>query len=88
MTSSKSVRNAILTLLILAIGIYGVIYVFQHFLSQYDNIGISTELVGSVREIGMLMIYGIGALVVLLIIVWISKKVDERKEQSLRVNLL
>jgi hypothetical protein len=78
MTSSKSVRNAILTLIILAIGIYGVMYVFQNLLSQYSISGF-TDMIGSVREIGMLMIYGIGALIFILLILWISKKYDERK---------
>ena len=78
--SSKSVRNVIIALIILAIGIKLIMVLFNGYLS---NLGVSVsgigDLVGAVDKYGTWAIYGIIIIIIVAIPVYLSKRSDEKK---------
>ena len=82
MSSSKDVRNWIISLIILAVGIKAVMIFMQNYLSALSIVNLPEDIVGSVNSLGTLMIYGLAGLTFLLIIYYFSKRSDEKKEKG------
>ncbi|GEM_PF-5510513 len=73
--TAKSVRNWIITLIILAIGVKALIYATAHFV----DIAAAGELGKSLNDMGSLLIYGFIILAIILIPFYMSARSDERK---------
>jgi len=75
---SKSARNLIIALAILAIGIKLVMIVFNNYLSRLVIGNMFPDMVGSVENLGTLMIYGIIVLIVLSVPFYLSARSKEK----------
>jgi len=74
---SRDVRNLILTLAILALGIKIITYISGRFITQAGTAGFS-GLVGAFTGLGDLMVYGLAAIALLLIPFYFSKRSSEK----------
>ncbi|MEM7819890.1 MAG: hypothetical protein QXD48_03620 [Candidatus Aenigmatarchaeota archaeon] len=76
---SKNIRNLILTLIIVIIGIKIIIFIFQNHLSRFEVVNIATDIINFVFKIGELIIYGLIFLIIILIPIYFSKRSDEKE---------
>ncbi len=79
--SSKSVKNLILTLIILIIGVNLISYVSKTSMANYPLAGIES-ITGAVSGMANLLTIGIGILIIILIPVWLSSRSKEKKETN------
>lgn len=68
---SKDIRNLILTLIILAVGIKLILLISAHYIAQA---GAFSELATAFQGLGDLTIYGLAAIVLLLLPYYFSKR--------------
>ncbi len=94
MVASKDIRNAVVGLIILAIGIYFIINISAAYISPYLNKpgvagkgGISGGLVSSISGIGSTIIMGAGGLAVIMIPLYILKRRSEKNDEKRKVEL-
>jgi len=78
---SKSIRNLIIALVVLLIGIRAVIFIFNSYLSQFTVAGSLTGIVGAVEGMSTLLTYGILALIVIAIPFYLSKRSKEKESK-------
>jgi len=82
----SALRNTIITLIILGVGIFLIQRLGEGFLKSP---GLPTEvnafgdLIASAHNLADIIIIGIGALVVLLVIIWIVRKIQTRRASRL-----
>lgn len=80
MPTSKDIRNLIITLVILAAGIWIMLRIAGGFIgtipSGFGGIGSSLESIGTILTLG------IAVLIVILIILYFAKRSDEKKQQA------
>jgi hypothetical protein len=82
--AAKDVRNLILTLVILALGIKAIAFVSQTYTATAASAAAAsgldvTSLVSAVSSLSNLIIIGLAVLVIILIPVWLSKRSGEKK---------
>jgi len=77
--SSKSIRNGIITLIILALGVKLIFYVLEKFIdiSQAGDIG------KSLTGMGDLFVYGVAALAIILVPFYLSARSSEKKNAGM-----
>lgn len=76
---SKSVRNLIIALVILLIGIRMIVFVFNNYMSRFAVAGSLTEIVAAVEGMGTLLTYGIIVLIIIAIPFYLSKRSGEKE---------
>lgn len=79
MASSKDIRNLIITLIILAAGIWILIRIARAYIGAIPSA--FSEIGNSLEGMGTLITLGIAFLVVILVIVYFAKRSDEKKKQ-------
>jgi hypothetical protein len=83
--AAKDVRNLIVTLIILVVGIKAIVLVSQTYTrtaaSAADLTGVAnfSNLVGAAESLSNLVIIGLAVLIIILIPVWLSKRSSEKK---------
>ena len=77
---SRDVRNLIITLIILAIGIKLITLISASSISNIPGIESVSKVVESFKGLGDLSLYGIAFLVILLIPYYFSKRSKEKKQ--------
>ena len=81
---SKDIRNAIIALIILAIGSWSLTKLGKVFIPRDSPIDF-TSFIAPIESILNLFLIGIVVLIVILIPVWIAKKRTEQKEKPVPV---
>ena len=76
---SKSIRNLIIALVIILIGIRIILFVFNSYLSQYSIAGSLSELIGAVEGMSTLLTYGLIVLIIIAIPFYLSKRSKEKE---------
>ena len=76
--SAKGIRNGILALIILAIGVKLIIYITSGFI----DLSAAGEIGDSLNEMGNLFVYGAIVLAVLLVPFYLSARSNEKKMRS------
>jgi hypothetical protein len=83
--AAKDVRNLIITLIILAVGIKLIVLISQTYTktaaSAADLTGVAnfTGIVDAINSLSDLIVLGLGILIIILIPVYLSKRSNERK---------
>jgi hypothetical protein len=74
---SKSIRNLIIKLLVLAGGVWLIINLSSSYTDTTSVVGLPTNLTESVDSLGTLFLYGLGVLILLLIPLYIYARREE-----------
>lgn len=80
MTSSKEIRNLIIALIIMAIGIWFLTRIARAYIGSVPLV--FADIASLLDSIGMLITLGIAFIIVILIIVYFAKRSDEKKQQK------
>lgn len=83
MTEAKDISNWIITLVILAVGLWVLLTVGKAFIAGASQPGlpIDKDILASVDSISLLLAIGVGVIVLLLIPIYIAKRSQEKKEK-------
>ena len=84
MAEAKDIRNWIITLVILAGGLWVLLTVGKGFIAGVSQPGLPIDkgLLASVDSISLLLAIGVGAIIILLIPIYIAKHLQEKKAAS------
>jgi len=80
MTSSKDIRNLIIALIILAAGVWIIGRISDGIIGKFGMAGFDS-LILQFKSLNTTILLGLGVLIALLIILYISKKLSERKRK-------
>ena len=83
MTEAKDIRNWIITLVILAVGLWVLLKVGKTFIAGASQPGLPIDkgILASVDSISLLLAIGVGVIILLLIPIYIVKRSQEKKEK-------
>ena len=87
-TDSREIRNWIITLIILAVGIWLLLTIGKTFIAgaASPQLGVDTSIIASFDSISFLLLLAIGALAVLLIPIYFAKRSQEKSNNVKQVN--
>ena len=72
------IRNHIISLLVIAVGIWFIIGISESYYSETSLPGVSIDITNSINSLGTMFLYGIGALIIFMIILYIYAKTAKK----------
>ena len=87
-TDSKEIRNWIITLIILASGVWLLFTIGKTFIAGAapPQLGVDTSIIASFDSISFLFLLAIGAITILLIPIYFAKRSQEKSNSMKQVN--
>lgn len=80
---SEKIRDLIITLIIIAIGIKIITMIGLFFIPNLELVNISDNIVKSIEAIGNLFIFGMIFLIIILVPLYLSSRSEEKKKEKI-----